>query len=152
MIKILVTTLGALMLFGCASGTSPGTYTVKKEMIFDRSFDATWTKIIDWFGTNNIDIDVLEKDSGIITAGTKFPLDGYYDCGEPAFDKYYGTVAGTFNVTAKPEGDGTKVRLNTNFQVTVYTKNGLGQPIGAGIPMRCNSRGTWESEIFEALR
>ncbi len=36
--------------------------------VFDRPFDEVWSALVGWFATNNINLDKIEKASGLLTA------------------------------------------------------------------------------------
>lgn len=56
---------------------------IQSSFSFDTDYDKTWLLVVDWFAENNIVIDKIEKNSGLITA--KYDLRLYpsaLDCGD----------------------------------------------------------------------
>lgn len=109
------------LLTGCASIkiTPPADTDTNSSKIYDKSFEETWIRAVDWFAENNVIIDKIEKSSGLLTARYKIKVsDVLLDCGDikatgllrPAkIDKY-----GMVNVTVRDQGN-NKSKVTVNF-------------------------------------
>ena len=134
---------------GCANVVAPKNYSVMAQDVVLKDFDSTWKRISEFFGKNNININAMEKESGLITAETtRFPES--FDCGSASYTKDQDPV-GRFNVFATGEGDITRVRFTVDAVVNRCTVNGYGQCVDSYL-VNCNSRGTLESSFYNYLK
>ena len=110
-----------VLLCGCASIKiiPPKEQEENSSRIYDKPFEETWIKAVDWFAEHNVIIDKIEKSSGLLTARHKLKAsDSLLDGGEikatdllrPAkIDKY-----GMLNVTVR-EKENNKSKVTVNF-------------------------------------
>ncbi len=131
----------SILLAGCV--TPPRQYQFDNSIEVKDSYDNTWTRVVEIFARNNIQIKNIAKDSGLISAETsKFGTD-VADCGElPLFNiiKRYGNV----NVFIKTNKNNTQlITVNTDFRITAISTTG-----GNIIDRACNSTGNLERAIF----
>jgi hypothetical protein len=142
--------VAVFVMSGCGTVVPPKKYTVIDKMTIDSNFDETWSKTIKWFAINNINIKVLEKDSGIITAESSYLNTDYFDCGIIPYTQLL-DVLGRYNVMVEADGNKSNVIFTLNGTGTITKVNGFGDPIGSSYPTACNSIGTLESSFFKSL-
>ena len=111
----------ALVLTACANikVTSPVQKEIARSKVYDLEYEQTWIRAVDWFADHNVQIEKIEKTSGLITA--KYSIrdnDGFLDCGDI---KVSGTLNGanvhkygSLNVTVRNRGE-RSTRVNVNF-------------------------------------
>lgn len=160
--KPIILIITALFLSGCAgvSVTPPVQQNVLNSQVYQLGYDDTWSRAIDWFADHNVQIDKIEKSSGLITA--KYPIVGInndVNCGEI---KARGTLSddeikvskyGTINVTVRSIST-TSTKVNVNF-FGEYSYSALdtlwsgAEFSGSG---QCISVGTLESNILSYIQ
>lgn len=73
-------------LCGCTHAiviTPPAQRDIIKHRTFEKSYDFIWSRAVAWFAGNNVVIEKIEKDSGLITAKYLLRLDdGFLDPGK----------------------------------------------------------------------
>lgn len=138
----------ALVLSGCATGTytPPGSLTgddAKHEVIVNKSFDATWTSLIDYASSTFFAIDNFEKASGLITLSFGSSEPGrFIDCGQmvaqAGAQKFNGpyatymsthlgaTLTGKMNLVVRQlEPNKTLVRANARYVFVSPPQGGI---------------------------
>ena len=146
--RTLIASISAVILTACAS--TPGTYTFENSRTVDASFDKTWEAVIGYFAENNIGIETLEKDSGIIVAeNTRYRIGVtpyVADCGVKLAKENIGTAR--VNIFAKPVSDDkTDVQVNTAF--SFMTRDWT--TTGALRPSNCTSTGELEKSLLDRI-
>lgn len=141
----LASLLAIVFLSGCAS--PPKVHSVEKTRMYNSDFEATWTRLIQYFSTNNIQIKTVEKASGIIYAERMLvDYSGFADCGSAGIAQVQSTSA-TLNVfvaRAPQAPNRTTVTVNTAYsQVRVWDRNIWS--------VQCNSMGALERQILGSL-
>lgn len=121
---------------------------IELNKVINRSFDDTWSSIIDYASASFFGIDTFEKSSGLITLtfGTQNP-ELYADCGDFSADYWTGLVnegqvtfegnymewiarnggnlSGSMNITARSLDDQeTQIRVNAGYLITYPTEQG----------------------------
>jgi hypothetical protein len=125
----------------------PHEHAVDNSRVFSRDFEGTWTSVIQFFTTHNIQIKTIEKASGVIYAERSYAASSdaapYADCGSAGLWVVLSTSV-QFNVFVIKDGVSTKVTVNTTFkqqrqfQSTVMT-------------VECTSTGGLEQQVLSAL-
>lgn len=140
--KINIAIILAALLTSCA--TPPKSYTYNKTVIYKKSYDEVWTKVIEYFANTNIPIKNVAKDSGIVTA-EKMRYDiSYADCGRSMNTIVNKT--GVFNVFVKSIPSGTSVSINTDYSLIQQSSWD-----GSMMQISCNSTGKIEQEILNYI-
>lgn len=147
MIKLSVI-IAAMTLVGCAN-IPPPVIKIENKVTINKSFDATWEKIIGYFAENNIDIRTIEKSSGILAAERETFSDSYADCGKPSiFLDPNPKLTAKYNVFVTKKGDlADTVKITARFIATYY--NTLDKNY---VPIECSSRGILEGEILDRVK
>lgn len=111
--------MALVLLHGCAvvNVTPPSEKTIERSKVYSQNFEESWSRSVDWFADNNVAIEKIEKDSGLLTA--KYLLranDTVLDCGKVntqgvinnSINKY-----GSLNLTVRKIGaESSKVNVN----------------------------------------
>jgi hypothetical protein len=75
-----------LLMVGCSHAivvTPPAERNITKQRTFEKSYDFIWSRAVAWFAGNNVVIEKIEKNSGLITAKYLLRLDdGFLDPGK----------------------------------------------------------------------
>ena len=129
-----------LFSFGCGSSkyTPPAVVTMPPDaysQVFDRSFDSTWSAVIQYVGTSPFHIDNFEKASGLVTLSfvstnpSELISGGRWESkGSKEFSGDYvdflvqnadANLQGTINIIVVPlASDRTKVSVKTSYTFT----------------------------------
>ncbi len=119
--KFTLTAILLMVITGCASikVTPPTDNYQQRKMTYEKPFEETWVKAVDWFAEHNVVIDKIEKSSGLLTAKHKLRANDFFlNCGDikatgllkpPVIDKF-----GMLNVTVREKGP-NKSRVTVNF-------------------------------------
>ena len=146
--RVAIVIFTALTISSCAT-PPPAQQAIQKSKVISKSFDATWANIISVFAENNIGIQTLEKDSGIIVAETEYTtpenLDLYATCQSGPLETIL-TNKAKFNVFSRKISD-TETRVQVN---AVYNRTTLGQLSNQTFNRICVSNGTLEQKILDA--
>lgn len=131
-----------------ACTTPPAEYTFQKSRTYDKSKDAVWEKVVQYFTTQNIPLKTIEKDSGVVYAeriySTGDALNGLVDCGDPGIAIVVRTTVAV-NVFVRPlSKNKTEATVNTTYSQTRSFDNQLAE-------FPCNSTGGLEAQILAAL-
>ena len=154
--KKLISILVFITLFGCTQYIPPKEYYILKEFTFDKSYEATWNKIIEYFANRGIPIKNMDKSSGFISTEYSLNLDyGCMECGSQSgniLDNYStDDRRGYFNILIKNIADNkTKVNINCFFRATMNIRDMYGKLIRSQ-NADCNSTGELEKEIFDFI-
>lgn len=110
--------LPAVMLLGGCIATPPKTHPAPADVIVHVPFDATWQRIIAFFANDNIQIQTIDKASGLVasqqSALTRDQAVTWVDAGTALGGPRTRllVVTASFNVFVRPLGDSTSVRVN----------------------------------------
>jgi hypothetical protein len=151
---------------GCATVTEAPSLAVEKSRITENSFDVVWGRLVSYFASNQISIQTIEKDSGLIVAGrevnagspgavnverinAKGAIGDMAECGQNTGLLPYGYTI-RLNVLANKEGDKTRVTVNTQFRELRSTMAlfGAGPQTSA---VDCSSTGRIEKTILDIV-
>lgn len=132
--------LVCLVSISCAS--APKNYDVERSVEFEESFDDVWRATVETFTAQNLPIDNIEKDSGIIvTDWMRFvPADEIADCGSPGGLNTLRDRRIKFNVFVRPIENETTLTVNTAAEAMSCFQNNCN-------PVSCNSTGNLERRI-----
>ena len=123
-----------LIISGCSS---VGTVNVVKVEVkstdtYTESFDIIWEDAIEWFANNNIPIDKIDKESGILTSEYRLgTTQSIVNCGEPTgniglYQSKFDNIYGNINVLIR-ERDGTiRATINVFGGADVALRNAYG--------------------------
>lgn len=153
--KIILLTL-AFSVVSCSSVGSKNVRQVQvtKSVVYNKSFDNVWADAVEWFALNNIPIDRMDKDSGLLTS--EYGLSANQEivsCGEPTgniglytakFDGMYANI----NVLVRQSDTGVRATINVFGNAHVSLRNGLG--LVDQSTTQCYSTGNLE-QSFHAL-
>lgn len=144
-----------LVLAGCASANvgAPAIREIQKTITVDQAYEQTWRKSVSWFANNNIIIDKVEKESGLITA--KYTLavgDAVVDCGSISMTGVIGTPEiqrfANLNVTLSPSGgNSTTASMNIFGEFEATGRDAWDGRI-VKLAGKCVSTGQLERDFF----
>jgi len=144
-----------------ACGSSIGTIGAKEADIvrsqtYLMGYDEAWESVVDWFAEQNIPIDKMEKESGLISSkhSQAGRLD-HLDCGTPTgslglYDAKFDAIYGNLNVIIREKDEGTKVSMNLFGTADVIIRNGYGMVVSS-VTEPCYSTGLLESILFDSI-
>ncbi|WP_261858533.1 hypothetical protein [Photobacterium sanguinicancri] len=155
--KVLIATIAtSLLLTGCAKRIPPVKKEINNTFVSNLSYDKSWSKAVRVFAKHQIDIDTLEKDSGLIVA--KYTQSygansGFMDCGKSARYEVLDSVNIKFNVffDEKKENE-TEVMITATGQGVTYVTNAYGQKApNTRKLVTCYSTGKFERDFFNMM-
>lgn len=141
-----------LLLSSCSSYKAAKTYTFDKTQVYSQDFEQVWGGIVAWFAENSIPIKTIEKASGLIA--TEYGLganDGFCDCGTSGTYQTVSDRTASFNVLVQPVDAGTRVTVTVSCSGKLTTTDLYGSKAPTVSTIDCNSTGSIESQLFEAL-
>ena len=154
-----ITTRGSLVLVGvivflvgCArphiSPLSPPPYRAEVAAGYDR----TWTALVRAIAKQNLPLRAIARDSGVIASDDVVtPIGLYADCGRLGADRLEGEALVAFTVFAEPDGQATRVQVNSNMRTQAHRKGSSGKlkptPVYA-----CASTGRFGANRIDAVR
>lgn len=148
----------AVLVLSCQGYVPPKKYNFEKTRVIEKSFDETWSKLIQWFGNNNTPIKTIDKSSGIISTEYDLRADNassYLDCGTSGFGASVKTndFKGNFNIVVeKVQDKSTKVTINCFFKgVRADLEYVGGKYVNVDKNIDCNTTGVLESQLFEYI-
>ncbi|MDA3843702.1 MAG: hypothetical protein PF588_04945 [Candidatus Kapabacteria bacterium] len=149
-----------VLLFGlnsCYTYTPPQqAKRITKTQLYDLSYNAVWTSLVEFFAINSLPLDILDKDSGLIST-KDFKIKGlnWCDCGNwkdmggefEIKDKYGAHLE--FNIFVKEKNGNIKVLINMTYRGVDKNLTGMAQGGYDGI---CYSTGELENMIFDYIK
>ena len=118
------------LLVGCSTpATLPIETSITKERTYNASYDQVWSAVISGIAESNLNINTLEKDSGIVAISNTTYDPSWANEGLPGSvlgvpDQVMDRVA-TFNIfTTKQVVNTTRVQVNSSFKMNVRHGNG----------------------------
>jgi hypothetical protein len=145
--------LGLLALGGC-SGVIVSPLAVPPYRIETAaSYDDTWNALIRALMTDNLPLQVVAKDSGVIaSADFVSPIGVYADCGRFGDSVVEGDALISFTVFVQPGRDGgTRLQVNARMRTQTYRRGPLG--IMTSEPVyQCVSTSRWEANLRDTIR
>ena len=151
MIKIIFTATIASLLAACASAPIE-IKPFDKSVTTEADFNESWSKLVQFVSTNDINVGTIEKDSGLITlSGDSLSpslVKEYCDTVPPFLWVLSGGVAKGSILMVEEDGFVTTT-VNTRFSGTSYTSM-TNPPQYQTRP--CNSRGAFEAAVLGAVQ
>ena len=150
--NLLVVLFIAVFLGGCASAPVIDIKPFDKSVSFEGDFDESWSKLVAFLSTNDVNIGTIEKDSGLITLSGDNLSAGVITqyCDATAtflMTMTGGTARGSILMTE--ESGFVTATVNVKFQGTSYS--GLTNPPTYST-RPCNSRGAFEASVLGSLQ
>jgi len=143
--------LPTIILGGCASAPKVVIQPFDKSKTVEKSYDETWSSLIRFLSTNDIDIATLEKESGLIqlkgeNLSTK--LISEYCAIETSFMYSLDSGSGKGSITVVDE-DGF-VTVNTNIRFKFTEVSSMSNPPSYKT-LNCSSTGKLETAILNSV-
>ena len=145
-------TAAALSLAGCArphvSPLAPPPYRAE----IGAAYEATWTALVRALAKLNRPLRAIARDSGVIaTDDVVTPIGVYSDCGRVGDDALEGEALVTFTVFAEPNGEATRLQINSSMRTQAHRKGGSGSLKNKPV-YSCASTGRFEANLVDAIR
>ena len=141
----------ALSIVGCARHVSPLAPPPYRAEI-GAAYDATWTALVRALAKRNLPLRAIARDSGVIaTDDVVTPIGVYSDCGRVGDDPLEGEALVTFTVFAEPNGDATRLQINSSMRTQGHRTGSSGK-LRATPVYSCASTGRFEANLVEAIR
>lgn len=150
-------TLTSLIVTGLLAGCTPaGVKNIPQEdfdknFVFPQSYDEVWGSTVEWFAMNNIPINSMEKDSGLISSNHGLsPGSSVINCGEPTgnvglYQARFESADSNINVLVREIGpEQTRATVNIFGNAGVVVRNGYGNIVSSN-EVRCVSTGKLEN-------
>ena len=150
--RALIGLAGLAAATGCArpyvAPILPGPYTEQIEA----PYDAVWRALVRALARENVQVRAIARDSGVIASEAVPTTIGLYaDCGRLGEDRLEGEALVAFTVFAEPDGQATRVQVNSNMRTQAHRKGSSGKlkptPVYA-----CASTGRFEANLIDAVR
>jgi hypothetical protein len=118
----------------------------------DAPYDAVWTALIRVLAQENVQIQAIARDSGIIASEAVPTTIGLYaDCGRFGDTRVEGDARVAYTVFVRAVSPTqTSVQVNTRMQTETYSRRG-GRP-RARPTLNCASTGRWEANLIDTVR
>lgn len=153
--KTLLTIIASvLILQGCATHQAPPRANVDRQQTYEIPFDKAWDISIDFFAENGINLDKIEKDSGLLTASDGSVGIGHYlDCGEAGgLGSNFENVNSRLSVLVRVVDENTsRISVNLNASAHIVRRNLYGHALET-ISVRCESTGMLERDMHAYFR
>ena len=148
------TSIALLCVAAIASCAAPKEYvfenTLSKPYSSEQDFDIAWQKIIKFFATNQIQIQTLEKASGIISSSmlsiSPSQAELWCDCGKMGLARASNHKL-SFNVLLEMEPASSVILISVNTTFLTTWNAGLSY---ANVS-ECNSTGVFEKALLKAV-
>jgi hypothetical protein len=151
MLKIIFATTVASLLAACASAPIE-IKPFDKSVTTESDFNESWSKLVQFVSTNDINVGTIERDSGLITlSGDSLSpslIREYCDATPPFLWTLTGGVAKGSILMVEEDGFVTTT-VNARFSGTSYTSI-TNPPQYTTRP--CNSRGSFEAAVLGAVQ
>lgn len=149
--------LTTLLLTACAAGTTTvQKVDVRNSQIYMDDYSAVWEATIDWLASNNIPLDKVDKESGLISSRYALAANNeYLKCGEPtgqigAFKARFEGVYGNINIIVRDKEAGVKVTASVFGGADVVLRNGYGNVVSSA-SVQCYTNGMLERDLLESI-
>src|SRR5262245_12554581 len=148
----LVGAVGLLIFAGCSRAyvapVLPSAYT---EQI-DASYDAVWRALVRALARENVQIQTIARDSGVIASEAVPTTIGLYaDCGRFGDERVQGDAQVAFTIFVEAvSSTQTAVQVNTRMRADTYTRGSGAPKARPGLP--CASTGRWEANLLDTVR
>lgn len=156
MIKIGLILLGLII----SSCSSVGTKNIQKVPVqssasYAKSFDTVWGDAVAWVAMNNLPLDKIDKESGLLTSDFGLgPNQKWVHCGEPTgniglYTAKFDGMHGYLNILIRKKGDDIRATINVFGRARVVLRNGYGL-VGESAN-DCYSTGELEQAFHESM-
>jgi hypothetical protein len=147
--SFLAVAIFALILQGCATHKAAPRADVDRQKTYKIPFDKAWNISVDFFAENGINLDKIEKESGLLTAQNGSVGIGYYlNCGEAGgLGSGFENINSRLNVLVREVDENTsKISVNLNADAQVVRRNLYGHALER-IAVRFESTGQLETDM-----
>ncbi len=157
-LRILAILVIATILTGCGSASHkpPTTTDFSRDTTVQADFDSTWSNVVKWAALNNVPLDKVDKEDGLLSSQRGLAAGGVLDCGEAKGKIAWASaklesVTANLNIIVENSGDrGTTVTMGLFGSGVVAIRNGIGAIISSE-QAQCVSTGSLESSLFNYL-
>lgn len=132
-----------LTLAGCAK--PPAEYDYKNTRTYNKGYDAVWSGLVKYFALNNISVNAIEKESGLLSAESGQVPESYADCGYEFGYRIQSRTGKLNGLVEKITETQTKLTINTSYDSFGVIMN------GNRYSTSCNSTGKVETEILDYI-
>ncbi|HSE95040.1 MAG TPA: hypothetical protein VLD61_04065 [Methylomirabilota bacterium] len=118
----------------------------------DAPYDLVWTALVRVMAQENVQIQAIARDSGIIASEAVPTTIGLYaDCGRFGDTRVEGDARVAYTVFVRAlSPTQTSVQVNTRMRTETYSRRG-GRPRDRP-PLACASTGRWEANLIDTVR
>ena len=143
---------GALVLVACARPHIMPITPPPYRAVVAASYDATWKALIRSLARQNLPLRAIARDSGVI-ATDEFvsPINLYADCGQVKGDQLEGEAVVSFTLFVEPDGDQTRVQVNSKMRTQGYRRGTSGR-LNSDPVFPCASTDKFEANLLDAVR
>ena len=149
--------LTTLLLTACAVGTTTvQKLDVRNSQIYMDDYSAVWESTIDWLASNNIPLDKMDKESGLISSRYALAANNeYLNCGEPTgqiglFKARFEGIYGNINIIVRDKEAGVKVTASVFGGADVVLRNGYGVIVST-TNVQCYTNGVLERDLLDSI-
>ena len=149
--KVLMILGVCFFFYSCA--TAPLPRMIQDSFPIDKSYDEVWAAIIETFSEMHFPINIMEKDSGLITTEwfsfSGQSNEGWCDCGGLGMNIEVNRQV-RFNVFVKKTSENScNLKVNCLFEQVYYFSLDEGRSL---LKRPCVSTGLYEREMFEVVK
>ena len=154
--RVLVLTTLLLTACGTVGNTVDQKVDIRNSQTYMDDYNAVWESTIDWLASNNIPLDKVDKESGLISSRYALTANNdYLNCGEPtgqiglkkaSFEDIYGNV----NIIVRDMEAGVKVTASVFGGAGVVIRNGYGNVVSSA-SVQCYTNGVLERTLLDSL-
>ena len=127
---------------------------VVSSRVFQADYDSVWLAAVDWFADNDIVIDKIERESGLITAKHKIKTGFGLICDEVKMSNLSDRGKNMFislNATVRDKKErGTKVRVNMSGSFEAFARDDFNGQNHKAVG-NCYSNGEIEKRLFRYI-
>ena len=140
-----------VFLVGCATVEEVVIEPFDKSVTVEKDFDDVWGTLVRFMSTNDISIQTIEKDSGLIALRGENLTSGLIRGLCDAQAGLFATISsGGANGSITVVDDDGFVTVNVNMRFTATFYNSMSNPPTYSTS-NCNSRGTFEKSLLASL-
>jgi len=129
-----------------------------KNFLFSQSYDEVWSNTVEWFAMNNIPINSMEKDSGLISSNHGLsPSFRVINCGQPTgnvglYSANFESMQSNINILVRRVGPNkTRATVNVFGSSAITVRNGYGNVVSSA-SARCVSTGNLEASYSQFIK
>lgn len=101
------------------------------SIILDDNFDKVWSSVVDFFAEKNLNIKIIEKESGLIVSERNYFPSEYVTSNKPSTNSY---MAVQYNKALKKDGTGMRCSAEWNVRVTKIEQTRTKVTVNIGNP------------------